>query len=206
MSPAAPTYLGVDSSDGRGEWLIYPGYYEVFPHGALVVNKQHIYMASGVYCIDPGGTSHDWDLSWSSVDAASLNGSTDPAKNKWAAYNPDGVTLYIKAGGGFQFNNNSPTKLDASTKGDYQGYLIVLEGNQSSIESCSIEGGSDIDLNGMIFAPYCNITVNGDSVTNAPIHAQLLGWDLKINGGAGIDFTYNPKYKVVIKRRVGLMQ
>jgi Flp pilus assembly protein TadG len=204
----APTadYLGVDPHDGKGEWLIHPGYYEVFPQATLVSNKQHIYMASGVYCIDPGGPSHDFDLSWSPVDFVTLNGSTDPSKNKYHAYNPDGVTLYIKSGGGFSINANNPTYLDASTTGDYQGYLIILEGNRSSIENCSISGGADIDINGMIFAPYCNITVNGDSSSVAEINAQLIGWDLKINGGAGINFNYDPNNAVKIKRRVGLMK
>jgi hypothetical protein len=135
-----------------------------------------------------------------------LNGSTDPSTNKYQAYNPDGVTLYIKSGGGFALNSNNPTFLDASTTGDYQGYLIILEGTQTSIESCSISGGADLDINGMIFAPYCSITVNGGSSSTAKINAQLLGWDLKINGGAGINFTYNPKYAVQIKHKVGFMR
>lgn len=201
--PAAATQIGVDPVDGKGEWLIYPGYYEDFPQANLVANKQHIYMASGVYCIDPPGTQ---DLSWSPVDFVSLNGSTDPSKNKYKAYNPDGVTLYIKAGGGFALNANNPTYLDASSDGDYQGYLMVLEGTHTSIESCSITGGADIDINGLIFAPYCDITVNGDSSSTAVINAQLIGWDIKINGGAGINFHYDPDNAVKIKRRVGLMR
>jgi hypothetical protein len=205
ITPTAD-YLGVDSSDNKGEWLIHPGYYEVFPQANLVANKQHIYMASGVYCIDPGGLSHDFDLSWSPVDFVTLNGSTDPSKNKYHAFNPDGVTLYIKSGGGFAINANNPTYLDASTDGDYQGYLIILEGNQTSIESCSITGGADIDINGMIFAPYCDITVNGGSDSTAKINAQLLGWDLKLNGDNTINFKYDPDNAVKIKRKVGLMK
>lgn len=201
--PPTPTYLGIDSSDGKGEWLIYPGFYEDFPQANLVANKQHIYMASGVYCIDPPGTQ---DLSWSPVDFVSLNGSTNPSENKYKAYNPDGVTLYIKSGGGFSLNANNPTYLDASSDGDYQGYLIVLEGTHTNIESCSITGGADIDINGLIFAPYCDVTVNGDSSSTAVINAQIIGWDIKINGGAGINFNYDPDNAVKIKRRVGLMR
>jgi hypothetical protein len=204
--PPTPTYLGVNTLDNKGEWLIYPGYYTQFPHQLLVSNKQHIFMASGVYCIDPGGPSQGKDLSWSPVDFVELNGSTDPIKNKYQVYNPDGVTLYIKTGGGFTLNANNPTLLDASTDGDYQGYLIILEGNQSSIEDCSITGGAEIDINGMIFAPYCDITVNGDSTSVAYINAQLIGWDLKINGGAGITFNYDPDNKVKIHRKVGLIR
>ena len=188
------------------EWLIYPGYYQTFPQATLVANKSHIYMASGVYCIDPGGPGWDGDLSWSSVDSAKLNGSTDPSTNKYQSYNPDGVTLYIKSGGGFALNSNNPTFLDASTTGDYQGYLIILEGAETTIENCSITGGADLDINGLIFAPYCDITINGSSSSTAVINAQLISWNLKINGGAGINFNYDPDNAVHIKNRLGLMR
>lgn len=195
------------------EWLIYPGYYETFPQANLVANKSHIYMASGVYCIDPGGPGWNGDLSWSSVDSALLNGSTDPSTNKYQDptnhlpdVNPNGVTIYIKSGGGFALNSNNPTFLDASTTGDYQGYLVILEGAHTSIESCSITGGADLDINGLIFSPYCVVTVNGSSSSTAVINAQLIAWELKINGGAGINFNYDPDNAVEIKSRVGLMR
>ncbi|NJC96238.1 MAG: hypothetical protein C3F07_05135 [Anaerolineales bacterium] len=208
--PPPPTKLGdvMAGSPAKltGEWLIYPGFYVNFPPSDLVGNKQLIYMASGVYCIDP---PQDQDLSWSPVDFVTLNGSIDPVKNKYAdPYNKDGVTLYIKKGGGFTLNANNPTLLDATTKttSEYQGYLIILEGDQSSIETCSITGGSDLDINGMIFAPYCRITVNGGSETTAVINAQLLGWDLNITGTNTINFNYDPDNQVKVKRRIGLMK
>lgn len=203
VAAPAPVQLGVDPSDGRGEWLIRPGFYSNFPQAGLVANKQHIYMASGVYCIDP---PMDQDLSWSPVEFVSLNGSRDPSKNKYSVHNPDGVTLYIKAGGGFSINANNITYLDASTTGDYQGYLIILEGTHPSIEDCSITGGSKIDINGLIFAPYCDITVNGGSEPTAEINAQLLGWDIKINGTTTINFNYDPSNQVTIEHQIGLMR
>jgi len=185
------------------EWLIYPGFYTDFPSPSLVANKSNIYMASGIYCVDP---PMNQDLSWSPVDAASLNGSTDPLKNKYSIYNPDGVTIYITKGGGFSLNANSPTKLDASTSGDLQGYLIILEGVYTSIQDCTITGGADLDINGLIFAPYCDITVNGGSDPTAEINAQLIGWDIKINGNTTINFNYDPSNQVIVKRRIGLMK
>ena len=202
--PAAADPLGPDPSDGEPAWLIHPGYYgDDFPQATIVPNNKHIYMASGIYCIDPRA---DQDLSWNSQSFLSLNGSTNPSKNHFHAYNPDGVTLYIKSGGGFKFNVNSPIYLDASTAGDLQGYLIVLEGTHTSIEGCEIEGGAYLDINGLIFAPYCDITVNGQSAPNADINAQLIGWDIKITGNAVINFNYDPDNQVHLKRKLGLMK
>ena len=162
-------------------------------------------MVSGVYCIDP---PMNQDVTWSTVDAAFLNGSTDPSKNPYASYNPNGVTLYIKQGGGFRINASSPTYLDATsaTSSEYKGYLIILEGTETSHPTCLINGGSDIQITGLIFAPYCEITVDGGSGTNAPINAQLIGWHIKITGSALVDFNYDPNNQVKIKRRIGLMK
>jgi Flp pilus assembly protein TadG len=211
QTPNTPVKLG-EVSVGPGqpveEWLLSPGFYTDFPSPSLVANKSHIYLKSGVYCIDP---PMNQDLSWSPIDAAILNGSieSNPSKtnyNKYHAYNPDGVTLYIRSGGGFTINSNNPTYIDASTDGDYQGYLIILEGTHTSHPACSISGGADIHLDGLIFAPYCDITVNGGSDPTAEINAQLIGWDIKINGTTTINFNYDPSNQVKIKRKVGLMK
>ena len=203
-----PTLLGTDSVTGKAQYLIYPGFYTDFPQAGLVPNNKHIFMASGIYCIDP---PMNQDLSWNGSSFLELNGSTEsnPSKdnyNEYHAYNPDGVTLYIKSGGGFSLSINSPIYLDASTSGDLQGYLVVLEGTHISIENCTVNGGSYLDINGLIFAPYCDITVNGGSDPTAEINAQLIGWDIKINGTTTVNFNYNPSNQVKIKRRLGLMK
>jgi len=213
----APTKLGEIMVSGNPqpveEWLIYPGYYTDFPQATLVANKSHIYMASGVYCIDVAGPTQDKDLSWSAVSAAVLNGSTEsnPSKNnynKYHTYNPDGVTLYIKTGDSFKINASSPTYLDATNDPDsaYQGYLIVLEGTYTDHPTCIITGGADININGLIYAPYCDITIDGGSSPTAEINAQLIGWDIKITGNTTINFNYDPSNLVKIKRKVGLMK
>jgi len=58
----------------------------------------------------------------------------------------------------------------------------------------------------LIFAPYCDITVNGGSSSTAVINAQLIGWDISIEGGADITFNYDPSNQVVIKDKIGLMK
>jgi len=76
----------------------------------------------------------------------------------------------------------------------------------NSIESCTINGGSYLDVNGAIFAPYCNVTVNGDNTSQSTFNAQIIGWDVKLNGNNGIHFTYDPSKIPQIKRKVGLMR
>jgi hypothetical protein len=218
----SPTFLGEVDSGGphpTEEWLIYPGFYTQFPQYTLlpteeevsVGRRSRIYMASGVYCIDP---PMNQDLSWSPNAASVLNGSTDPTKNRfqdpsspdYLNFNPNGITLYIRAGGGFDINTNSPTLLDASTTGDYQGYLIILEGTHTSHPSCTLNGGATIDLNGMVFAPYCDFVINGTAGETAGINAQVLGWTIRVNGTNAINFNYDPSNQVKIKRKVGLMK
>lgn len=215
QTPQQPYQLGViTGSDGKqhDEWLIYPGFYTEFPQPALVTNKSYIYMASGIYCIDP---PMDQDLSWSPVDAALLNGSTDPIENRYQDpsnalpdVNPKGVTLYIRRGGGFSLNATSPTYLDATNDpaSDYRGYLVILEGIYTDHPSCNINGGTTVDINGLIFAPYCNFVVGGKAGESSSINAQLIGWDIRIDGANTINFTYDPSREVKLKRKIGLMR
>ena len=167
-------------------WTIYPGYYTDFPQAGLISNNKDITLSPGVYCVDS-------DIHWSGSTFSSLNGTS-------------GVTIYMKSGHSFSISINSPISLNPSTSGDYAGYLIILNGNSSSIETCTINGGSYLDLNGTIFAPYCNITINGDSNSNSSFNAQVIGWEVKLNGNNTINFTYDPGDNAQNKRRVGLMR
>ena len=219
----APKFLGTVKVNNKDveEWLIYPGFYTDFPQATLlpteeevsVGKKSRIFMASGVYCIDP---PHDQDLSWNPDAASILVGSTssnpsDVDYNKYHAYNTEGVTLYIRKSGGFKINLDSPTYLDASSNpngpnGDYQGYLVILEGIPTDHPACVINGGADVVMNGLIFAPYCDFTLNGGGAEAAPFNAQVVGWDILIDGKNAINFNYDPSNQVKVKRRVGLLK
>jgi len=63
-----------------------------------------------------------------------------------------------------------------------------------------------MDLNGTVYAPYCNITINGDNNSNSDYNVQVIGWDVKINGSSMIDFTYDPGDNAKNQRRIGLMK
>ncbi len=171
---------------GGNKWKIFPGYYTDFPQGGLISNNKDITLAPGVYCVDQS-------IHWSGSTFSNLDGTS-------------GVTIYITPGNDFSFNINSPIHMDASNAGDYQGFLIILDGDHNTHPNCTINGGSYLDLNGTIFAPYCNITINGDNATNSTFNAQIIGWDVKLNGGNVIDIHYDPANNAKIKRRVGLMK
>ncbi len=143
-------------------------------------------MDPGVYCV--GGNIH-----WSGNTFNSLTGT-------------GGVTIYLKSGFDFDFSINSPIKLYAPHSGDYQGYLIIQQGIPTSHGSCILNGGSYLDIDGLIFAPYCNVTINGGSEPTATINAQVVAWDVKLNGNNTIIFNYDPSNKVTIKRKVGLLR
>jgi hypothetical protein len=182
--PLDPNPLNPDT------YYINPGYYTDFPqsniNGNIVGNRHHIIMNPGVYCVGS-------DFHWNGNTFDSLDGSS-------------GVTIYLKSGVDFDLSIHSPITLNAPTSGDYQGYLIIQEGTHTSHGSCQITGGTHLEMEGLIFAPYCNITVNGGSDPTAEINAQLIGWDISITGNAVINFNYNPSNQVKIKRKVGLMK
>jgi Putative Flp pilus-assembly TadE/G-like len=167
-------------------WTIYPGYYTDFPQAGLISNNKDITLSPGVYCVDS-------DIHWSGSTFNSLDGTS-------------GVTIYMKSGHTFNTSINSPIWLNASTSGEYTGYLIILDGNMNSIQNCTINGGSYLDMNGTIFAPYCNITINGDNSTSSDFNAQVIGWDVKLNGNNTINFNYDPNNIPTVKRKVGLMR
>lgn len=193
QTAAAPTPLG------GANWLIHPGYYTDFPQASLVPNNKNIYLESGVYCVDD-------DLSWSGSSFKMLNASTDSSKNPYSTYNPNGVTIYLKPGHNISLTINSPIHLDASTSGDYENYVIIQAGSQNDIRDCKFTGGQYLDLNGTVFAPYCDITINGDSSTVSQFNAQFVGWDLKIDGNNTINVNYDPDNTPQIKRKLGLMK
>jgi hypothetical protein len=180
QTAATPTQVGPD------DWVIYPGYYTDFPQAGLIGNNQNIILSSGVYCVDGG-------IHWSGATFDSLDGTS-------------GVTLYIKSGHDFSMSINSPIHLNASSSGDYAGYLIILDGNMGSIENCTINGGSYLNVNGTIFAPYCSLRINGDNGTDSEFNAQLIGWDVTLSGNNTINIHYDPTVNAENHPKIGLMR
>ena len=144
-------------------------------------------MDPGIYCVGK-------DIKWSGQTFTSLDGSS-------------GVTIYLKSGFDFDLSINSPITLYASHSGsDYDGYIIIQNGTHTSIGSCTINGGAYLDIEGTVYAPYCDITVNGGSEPYAEINAQLLGWDIKLNGSNTITFNYDPSKVAKTQTKAGLVR
>ncbi len=158
-----------------------PGYYTSFPPDTG--NNLDITLSSGTYCIDG-------DIKWTSGSFHTLTGS--------------GVTFYITSGHSFDMSGGT-LNLSAQTTGTYANYLIILNGSQSSIQSCTINGGGGGTITGTVFAPYCNITVNGNSGTDS-LSSQIIGYDVTLNGNNMLNFTYNPGQNAKNPRRVGLLK
>jgi hypothetical protein len=189
--PIECSQLATAYQTGANEWHITPGYYADFPqaniNGDIVGIKKDIIMDPGIYCV--GKSIH-----WSGNTFYSLDGSS-------------GVTIYLKSGFDFDLSINSPITLYASHTGsDYDGYIIIQDGTHTDIGSCTINGGAYLDIEGTVFAPYCDITVNGGGEPTAEINAQLVGWDIKLTGNNTINFHYDPSKTAKTKRQVGLMK
>jgi len=111
------------------------------------------------------------------------------------------VTIFIRAGYDFSLNDGV-IDLDAPDDGPYKGYLIVVEPLYTYTDgvvdpspyACNITGDAESYYAGTIFAPYCSCTLNGSSDTNVTVDfsAQLLCYEVKINGSSGINLNYDP--------------
>ena len=167
----------------KDKYTIYPGYYTSFP--PVSNSKYDLTLASGIYCIDD-------DIKWVNGTFNSLTGSD--------------VTLFITSGHSYDMSggvmNLSAT---SSSTSPYAGYLIILDGKQSALQSCTINGGGGGTITGTIFSPYCNITINGNSGTDA-FSAQVIGYGVTLNGNNFLNFTYDPGKNAKNQRKVGLMK
>jgi hypothetical protein len=107
------------------------------------------------------------------------------------------VTIFIKAGYGLALTGGI-IDIDAPDSGDYAGYLIIVEPNYgdpiystNNPEACTINGNTNNNYTGTIFAPYCDCMIDGGS-TPTGFNAQVLCYTVKIAGSSEITFTYDP--------------
>jgi hypothetical protein len=97
-------------------------------------------------------------------------------------------------------------QLSATEAGPYAGYLIIVDTDfTGSPEACKIDGNVNNTFTGTIFAPYCNVTINGAS-GDTSYNAQIIADEVKLNGNNTINFTYDPDLNRWNVPKVGLMR
>jgi hypothetical protein len=143
---------------------IFPGSYDNIPPKAA--SESNIVMQPGNYCIN--------DFKISSKDNVSGND----------------VFVYVKPGGSFNLSGGVMT-LDAPDTGAYKGYLVYVVPPNSGFEDCTMNGNTSAQFTGTIYAPYCDITINGSSDPEG-IHSQIIGYTVKLNGDNDLYIEYDP--------------
>jgi len=174
-----------------------PGHYSKIP---LSGQWKNVILNPGVYCIDTTLNSP------SSLIVSGTPGSTG------------GVFIYFKPGGSFTFNGNSLVKLwginQANIDADpslamYKGFLMYLAPDYASgtPTNCLLNGNASDVFTGTIYAPYCNVTIDGTS-DPAGFQTQIIAYTVKFAGGADVILTYNndstPMSSWTIPLQVGL--
>lgn len=120
-------------------------------------------------------------------------------------FKADGVFMYVKPGGAFNFQGGTiqlvapgmifpgkttPAPVAPATE-PYRGYLIYVDESNwtGTALNCVVNGASDTVLRGVIYAPHCDVTINGGSGTFG-ITAQVIAYTLNLTGDAVLNFTY----------------
>jgi Flp pilus assembly protein TadG len=162
--------------------VLEPGSYNKFPPANA--NKDHIILQSGVYCVDYIKESNSFQ------DLTGHN-----------------VFIYIRPGGYFSFQGGM-TVLTAMNNGDYEGLLIYVASNFTGApENCVINGNATDTFTGTIYAPHCDITINGNS-NPAGFMSQIIGYEVKLNGSTLLRFVYDPDdgWKVLVPPKLGIFK
>ena len=168
-----------------GLTILTPGRYNEFPpkSGGGNVVYDHVFMLPGIYCV---------------------NDSIKTVNNKlWLE--GDDVTIYIRPGYKFSYEGGT-IDLSASDDGPYAGYVMIVATTfEGAPEDCKIDGNTQNNFTGTIFAPYCNLTINGGS-EDTSYNAQIVAYEVILSGDSVINFTYNPDVNRWNEPKVGLMR
>jgi hypothetical protein len=135
------------------------------------------HLEPGIYCI-----SGDFNLNGND----SLTGSD--------------VLLYFQSGGNITLNGNSTIQLSAKNTGQkgqgaypWDGLLIYVDPrNYVSYPNCNwkLNGTSDSSLVGSLYAPTCDIELNGTAGTET-YHSQIVGYTIDLGGTQDLYMVYD---------------
>jgi hypothetical protein len=185
--PAACADPLVTISGNPSAVTLNPGHYKALPPKSNIKNMT---LKPGVYCIDT-------EIRFGSTDTVQVEGTFMATP---------GVFLYIKPGGSFTINGGSSVNIWGinDNTSPYFGYLIYAAPDYSTgtPATCTMNGGSLSQFQGTIYAPYCNITLNGGSGPTG-FQSQVVGYTVKFAGTSDIYLTYqagsSPAWKIPLQ-------
>ncbi|HET9907162.1 MAG TPA: hypothetical protein VFQ23_10990, partial [Anaerolineales bacterium] len=178
--------MGTWSSNGSTQiTTLSPGRYNEFPPKSTqsLTVYDTVIMNPGIYCVNDVVklSDHHLDL-----------------------YGHD-VTIFIREGYDFDIQGGR-IRLDAPDTGDYAGYLLIVDSNfTGQVPNCIINGDSENEYTGTIFAPYCDITINGGNDTTT-YNAQMIGYTVSILGNAHTNLFYDTNNTAQSTPKIGLMR
>src|SRR5258706_13643535 len=148
---------------------LQPGHYSVLP---LSNQWKNMVLNPGVYCIDT---------------TLSVANSLQMQSGATA-----GVLLYFKLGGYFTINGNTTVNIwginanNDSSLSAYAGFLMYVapDYSLSTPPTCKINGGSTSSYQGTIYAPYCDLQINGNAAYT--MQSQLIGYTVDVSGNPSV--------------------
>jgi hypothetical protein len=102
----------------------------------------------------------------------------------------DNAYIYLK-GGNLTWNGNSILNLVSPPQDDEDGFGgLLLHKPWSNTSQVTLNGGSDIYLEGTFMVPHCPVTFNGG--VDFELHSQIIGYEYIVNGNADVDIYFVP--------------
>jgi hypothetical protein len=161
-----------------------PGHYSSFPpsHGNYRNLEDDIVLQPGIYCLD--------------TDLSLTNGHSITGND---------VLIYIRDGNTFSIEGGTLT-LRGRDAGDYEGYVVIVDSDFSGQSpNCTINGNASTTFTGTIFAPYCDIEIDGGGKTTS-LSAQIIGYTVKVTGSQAVNLTYDEDDSAENTPKIGFMR
>jgi hypothetical protein len=125
-----------------------------------------------------------------------------------------GVTFYMTSPSfSMKLNGGGTLTASAPTAGEYKGVLLYLapqvdaNGNLLNTQALDLRGNGKADIVGSIIAPSADVTMYGNSGTDA-YNSQVIGYQIDSQGNADIkiNYTSSTNWIVNLPPQVGLLQ
>jgi hypothetical protein len=160
--PNDATFTDYPAFNGSG--TISPGRY---PSIRLVAGRT-VTMEPGLYCIMGSGAF--------TILGGQLTGT--------------GVTIYLE-NGNFSSAGSATVKLIACRELECENHAMSKVLIYAETGDVSLNGTSDSDYTGLVYAPEGLITLGGVNSAIGEVHVQLVAWDVSIVGNVTLDIHYD---------------